>query len=134
MHATAYICAQVSFDRLERGKDGKPFAPGLKRLRRFEKAMGPGAEVRTEHRRSWEAVEPVLPEFMQAHVARFLEIGRISNIADSHRRVFLAELARVLSQSEWFVLSRMLVRGTSGRLALRIPVPRFVVLVPADIR
>ena len=105
---TAYVCAQVSFDRLERGKDGRPFAPGLKRLRRFEKAMGAAARVRTEHRRSWETVEPVLSEFMQAHVARFLEIGRISNIADSNRRVFLAELARVLSQSEWFVLSRML--------------------------
>jgi CelD/BcsL family acetyltransferase involved in cellulose biosynthesis len=104
----AYICAQVSINQLERGKDGKPFAPGLKRLRRFEKAMGPGAKVRIEHRRSWEAVEPVLPEFMQAHVARFLEIGRISNLADSHRRVFLSELARVLSQSQWFVLSRML--------------------------
>ena len=106
---TAYICAQVSFDRLERGKDGRPFAPGLKRLRRFEKAMKSEAEVRTEHRQSWDAVEPVLQEFMQAHVARFLEIGRISNIADSHRRVFLAELARVLSASQWFVLSRMLV-------------------------
>ena len=105
---TAYVCAQVSFDRLERGKDGKPFAPGLKRLRRFEKAMGPRAPVRTEHRRSWESVEPVLPEFMQAHVTRFLEIGRISNIADSQRRIFLTELARVLSPNEWFVLSRML--------------------------
>lgn len=105
---TAYVCAQVSFDRLERGKDGKPFAPGLKRLRRFEKAMGSGAPVRTEHRRSWETVEPVLPEFMRAHVARFLEIGRLSNIADRQRRVFLTELAKILSQSHWFVLSRML--------------------------
>ena len=44
-----------------------------------------------------------------AHVARFLATGRISNIATAQRRVFLSELARLLSGSGWLALSRMLV-------------------------
>ncbi len=104
---TAYVCAQVAFSKLERDKKGNPYAPGLKRLRRFEKAMGPEAPVRTEHRRSWEAVEPVLPEFIRAHVGRFLETGRISNLADPRRRTFLSELGKLLAQQQWLVVSRM---------------------------
>lgn len=103
---SAYVCAQIVFERLERTKDGKPYAPGLKRLKRFTKAMAPAEPVRTEHLRSWEAVGPALPEFEKAHVARFLEIGRISNIADRTRRVFLEELVRLLPE-QWLVLSRM---------------------------
>ncbi len=105
---TAYVCAQVSFDGVERKKDGTPYAPGLKRLRRFEKAMVETAPVRTEHRRSWATVEPLLPEFATAHVARFLEVGRISNLADPRRRKFLEELGKLLCERQWFVFSRML--------------------------
>jgi len=104
---TAYVCAQVAFSQLEKSKDGKPFAPGLKRLKRFTKAMGSAAPVRSNHIRSWQAMEPILPEFMQAHVARFLEIGRISNIANPIRRRFMAELAKLLGEKDWVVLSRM---------------------------
>ena len=103
---TAYVCAQVVFERLERNKDGKPYAPGLKRLKRFTKAMGAAEPVRTEHLRSWEVVGPALPGFEKAHVARFLEIGRISNVADATRRIFLAELVKLLPE-QWLVLSRM---------------------------
>jgi CelD/BcsL family acetyltransferase involved in cellulose biosynthesis len=104
---TAYVCAQVSFAKLERDKKGQPYAPGLKRLRRFEKAMGPQAPVRTVHHRSWESVEPFLPEFALAHVGRFLETGRISTLAEGRRRIFLAELAKLLAPHQWLVLSRM---------------------------
>ena len=106
----AYVCAQVSLARLERRKDGKPVAPGQKRLRRFVKAMASEAPVRFDHSRSWDAVAPILPQFIQAHVARFLDIGRISNLASKRRRLFLAELARLLSETQWLILSRMVTR------------------------
>lgn len=106
---TAYICAQVTFSRLERTEDGTPTAPGRKRVRRFVKAMAREGAVTFDHNRSWDEVAPILPKFTQAHVARFLEIGRISNLASSHRRSFLTELARLLSDTDWLVLSRMLV-------------------------
>jgi CelD/BcsL family acetyltransferase involved in cellulose biosynthesis len=106
---TAYHCAQVSLAKLERrpGED-TPLLPRKKMLRRFLNAMGRKAPVRLDHARSWDAVEPILPQFMQAHVARFLDTGRISNMARPERRVFLAELAKLLSPSGWLALTRMM--------------------------
>ena len=103
-----YVCAQVSLSALERRGDAKPVLPRKKMLRRFLNAMGREAPVRLDHARSWDAVEPVLPQFIEAHVARFLVTGRISNAARPERRVFLAELARLLSEPGWLVLTRMM--------------------------
>lgn len=104
---TAYECAQVIFSRLERGKDGKPLAPGQKRIRRFAKAMAAEGPVEFSHSRSWDTVAPILPQFAKAHIVRFLEIGRISNLADARRRTFLTELSKLLSRSQWLVVSCM---------------------------
>jgi CelD/BcsL family acetyltransferase involved in cellulose biosynthesis len=103
-----YVCAQISLSLLEGRKEGKPVAPGGKRLRRLVNAMARTAPVRFDHARSWEALQPMLAEFLQAHVKRFLEIGRISNLAHPKRQEFLMELARLLSEPRWFVLSRLI--------------------------
>lgn len=103
-----YLCAQVSLSSLERRGDTKPVLPRKKMLRRFLNAMGREAPVRLDHARSWDAVETVLPQFMEAHVARFLVTGRISNAARPERRKFLAELAKLLSEPGWLVLTRMM--------------------------
>ncbi len=105
---TAYQCAQVSLSQLERQPGEKPVLPRKKMLRRFLKAMGREAPVRLDHARSWDAVAPILPHFIQAHVARFLATGRISNMARPERRLFLVELARLLSGSGWLTLTRMM--------------------------
>ena len=104
---TAYVCAQIVLDRLERSKDGHLTAPGQKRLRRFAKAIAHEGPLRVEHSRTWNAVAPLLQPFLQAHVARFLDIGRISNLANLQRRIFLEELSKQLSESQWLVLSQM---------------------------
>jgi len=67
---TAYTCALIFLGQLERGKDGKRVAPGQKRIRRFAKAMVSEGPICFDHSRSWEDVAPILPEFIQAHVAR----------------------------------------------------------------
>lgn len=103
----AYVCAQIVLDRLERNKDGHLTAPGQKRLRRFAKAMAHEGPLRVEHSRTWNAVAPALQPFLQAHVARFLDVGRISNLANAQRRVFLEELSKLLSEPQWLVLSQM---------------------------
>lgn len=105
---TGYICAQVSLSALERRGDAKPVLPRKKMLRRFLNAMGREAPVRLDHARSLDAIKATLPEFIQAHVARFLVSGRISNAARPERREFLAELAKLLSEPEWVVLTRMM--------------------------
>jgi hypothetical protein len=70
--------------------------------------MGREEPVRLDHARTWERVSPILGDFMQAHVARFLVTGRISNAARAERRVLLEELAKSLSEPGWLVLTRMM--------------------------
>jgi CelD/BcsL family acetyltransferase involved in cellulose biosynthesis len=106
---TAYVCAQVSLSKLgRRAGDNKLVLPGRKMVRRSLSAMGREAPVRLDHARSCDAVGPILPQFMQSHVARFLATGRISNMASPERRVFLEELAKLLSESGWLMLTRMM--------------------------
>jgi CelD/BcsL family acetyltransferase involved in cellulose biosynthesis len=105
---TAYQCAQVSLAQLERLPGEKPNLPRKKMLRRFLNAMGREAPVRLDHSRSWDTVAPILPNFIQAHVGRFLATGRISNMARPERRLFLEELAKLLSESGWLTLTRMM--------------------------
>lgn len=105
---TAYVCTQVSLSSLDRANGEKPEMPRPKMVRRFIKAMSREGPVRLDHARTWDVAEPILPEFMRAHVGRFLFTGRISNIARPERRVFLAELAKLLSQSGWLALTRMI--------------------------
>jgi CelD/BcsL family acetyltransferase involved in cellulose biosynthesis len=106
---TAYVCAQVRLSELQRRPgENKPVLPRKKMLRRFLNAMGREAPVRLDHSRSWSEIQPILPQFMQAHVARFLVTGRISNIARPERRVFLEELAKLLGENGHVLLTRMM--------------------------
>jgi len=104
----AYECAQVSLEEIERRPGGnKPVLPRKKMLRRFLNAMGREAPVRLDHAQSWDAIGPILPAFIEAHVARFLATGRVSNLARPERRVFLEELAKLLSEAGWMRLTRL---------------------------
>lgn len=105
---TAYLCAQISLAQLERQAGQKPVLPRRKMVRRFLNAMGRDVPVRLDHARSWDAVAPILPDFIQAHVARFLATGRISNMARPERRLFLKELAKLLSESGWLKVTRLM--------------------------
>jgi CelD/BcsL family acetyltransferase involved in cellulose biosynthesis len=105
---TAYMCAQISLKSLERGPDGRLVVPRKKMVRRFLNAMGHEAPVRLDHARSWDVLQPILPQFIQEHVARFLATGRISNLAHPERRKFLEELGKLLSTAGWMVCTRMM--------------------------
>ncbi len=102
---TAYICAQVSLGSLQRRSENKPVLPRKKMLRRFLNAMGRDAPVRLEHARCWEQAQAALPSFIEAHIARFLVTGRISNLVRAERRLFLTELAKLLSERGWLALT-----------------------------
>ena len=111
---TAYVCAQVSLGQLERRPgESKPVLPGKKMVRRSLSALGREAPVRVDLARSWDDLGPILSQFMQAHIARFLATGRISNLVQPERRGFLQELAKLLSESGWLVLSRLMVGETT---------------------
>jgi CelD/BcsL family acetyltransferase involved in cellulose biosynthesis len=108
VRATA-MCAQVELgDARERIKL-KTTLGKKKIFRHSMNSFSKEGPVSFGHLVTWEAIEPVLAGFSVAHVARFLAMGRISNMVNANRRAFLSELARLLSKSGWLVLSRMLV-------------------------
>ena len=66
-----------------------------------------GTVALLHHQTDWKEIQSLLPEFMRAHIARFLETGKTSNLIREERRVFLEELARELSPSGWIAFSRL---------------------------
>lgn len=105
---TAYICTQVVIGKIGRQPGtGELLLAGKERVRRFVKATRGKGSVRLDHARTSEKIESLLPEFVRAHVARFLATGRISNLVSPERRRFLEQLSFLLSQSGWVTLSRV---------------------------
>ncbi len=106
---TAYHCAQVSLGGLERrAGETQPFVPGHRMVRRKLNALRRLAPARLEHGHTWNQIEPLLPQFMDAHVARFQVIGRVSNMARPERRLFLEELTKLLAECGWVALTRLM--------------------------
>jgi len=106
---TAYVCAQVRLSQIERRPgDNKLMLPGRKMVRRSLSAMGRESPVRLEHARAGDAVASLLPDFIDAHIARFSAMGRISNLAQPGRKRFLEELTSLLTNPEWLVLTRLM--------------------------
>jgi CelD/BcsL family acetyltransferase involved in cellulose biosynthesis len=104
----AYVCSQFSLQSLDRAKNETPRLARSKMIRRSLRAMGSEGPIRLDHSRSRSEAASLLPQFIRSHVARFLVTGRISNLARVERRVFLLELAGLLSTSNWLCLTRMM--------------------------
>ena len=103
----AYLCAQVKLSSMELNQAGKLALPRQKMVRRSLRAMAEAGPVVVEHQTAWEEVQPALSTFFRAHVARFLYVGRFSNLIRPERRQFLSGLAILLSGAGWFCLTRM---------------------------
>jgi len=103
------VCAPVDLRSKVERAELKTALAKKKIFRHSMNAFGREGFVSFSHLVTWDAIEPALSSFGVAHVARFLSLGRISNIVSAQRRVFLSELARLLSESGWLVLSQMLV-------------------------
>jgi len=105
----AYTCSQIRFSSQEQRESIKQSVQRRQKFRRCMKAMDGIAPVTISHLKSWNTISTVLPHFLKMHVARFLATGRISNLAYGERRIFLAELAKLLSYRGWMVLSRLML-------------------------
>jgi CelD/BcsL family acetyltransferase involved in cellulose biosynthesis len=105
----AYDCARVTLGSSEKRSELKLALSKKKTFRRSMNALAREAPLEVSHLTKWAEVEPVLAEFANAHVARFLATNRISNIARSERRLFLSELARLLCESQNLALSRFMM-------------------------
>jgi CelD/BcsL family acetyltransferase involved in cellulose biosynthesis len=107
------VCAQVEMGQQEERIKLRDALGKKKMFRRNLNVLGREGTVSFSHLVNWDEIEPALASFNLAHVARFLAMGRISNIVSAQRRAFLSELARLLSESGWLVLSQMLLSDRS---------------------
>jgi len=105
----AYLCARIVLGSSEQRQTLKQSVVKRKALRYSLQGLGKHGPVTIDHLKRWDDIQPVLPRFMKAHVARFIATGRISNLAHPERQTFLTELAELLSNAGWVVLTRMLV-------------------------
>ncbi len=103
----AYRCAEVSLGSQSERESTKAGLFG-KKVRRYLTALEREGPVAIEHLELFSEIEEALPQFSRAHVARFLATGRISNLARPERRLFLRELADLLSQSGSLTLTRLM--------------------------
>jgi CelD/BcsL family acetyltransferase involved in cellulose biosynthesis len=105
----AYQCAQVALGCAAERQELKQSVVKRKAFRSYIKGLEKTAPVTVDHLKQWNAIQPNLTRFVEAHVARFLAGGRASNLASSERQNFLATLAELLSSAGWLVLTRLLV-------------------------
>ncbi len=103
----AYSCAQVQLGAGGQRQELKNALLGKKKLRHYLRAMEREGPVSFVHLRSWQEIEPALPEFADAHVARFAATGRASSLATRQRRIFLEDIARRFDGTGVVTLSQL---------------------------
>lgn len=90
----AYLCPQVKLGNQDQRLELKTTVTRKRQLRRCLRALEREGPVTCTYLHSWKEVEPVLPEFARAHVARFQSTHHVSFLSAPERRVFMEELAR----------------------------------------
>jgi CelD/BcsL family acetyltransferase involved in cellulose biosynthesis len=107
----AYRCAQIMLGSSAERQELKKSVLKRKAFRYYMKGFEKTGPVTVDHLTQWNTIQPNLPRFIEAHVARFLAGGKASNLARQERQGFLAGLAELLSGEGWLVLTRLLVGG-----------------------
>ncbi|HEV2397052.1 MAG TPA: GNAT family N-acetyltransferase [Candidatus Sulfotelmatobacter sp.] len=109
----AYACAQVVLGSNDHRLALKQSLTGKKSRRRMREMQKRG-EVSVLHETEAEKIQALLEPFSHAHVARFLENGKMSSLLRAERRNFLQELTKRTGQHGWVVMSRLLVGGVTA--------------------
>lgn len=105
----AYLCAQVDLGVGEQRQQLKATLLGKKKLRRYLRELEREGPVTFAHLKSYEEIKRLLPEFANAHVARFQATHRVSSLSTPERRTFLEELARRFSDTGVVTLSLLML-------------------------
>jgi CelD/BcsL family acetyltransferase involved in cellulose biosynthesis len=105
----AYECARVLLNTPEdRAQTAKSALRKSPKTRTGEHGR---VEIMVSHESGWDEVDTEFADFVLAHVGRFLGAGKISNLVYSERRVFLLQLAKLLSVRGWLRLSTLKAGG-----------------------
>jgi CelD/BcsL family acetyltransferase involved in cellulose biosynthesis len=102
----AFRCSQVLLRTAEQRESIRRLVRH-KRERRYLKALAAKVPVELDHLTLWEEIDPALPLFSKAHVARMSTLGRVSHLASPERVAFLSELAKLLSPQALVTLSHL---------------------------
>jgi CelD/BcsL family acetyltransferase involved in cellulose biosynthesis len=103
----AYLCAQVELGSGETRQQLKQSLAVKKKLRRYLRSMEREGPVTFAHLSSFDQIQSALPEFADAHVARFRATGRASSLATPARRLFLQELTKLFNGDGVVTLSQL---------------------------
>jgi CelD/BcsL family acetyltransferase involved in cellulose biosynthesis len=107
----ACVCLQVELGSEEQRREIKSALASKKKLRRYLRIMEREGPVTFAHLQSPAQIQAALPEFINAHVARFQSTQRTSVLSTPERRFLLEELARRFSDSEVVTLSMLMIGG-----------------------
>jgi len=107
----AFQCAQVDVLTSVQKESVKRAMRSKQTIRRQLKAMAKLGPLEISHLSAWPEICETLPAYREAHLERFFSLGRTSNMADAQRWAFLLELARLLSEQGWMMLSRLTLGG-----------------------
>jgi CelD/BcsL family acetyltransferase involved in cellulose biosynthesis len=105
----AYLCAQVELGSGEQRQELKAALVGKKKLRRYLRTMEREGPVTFVHLQSHAQIRAALPDFADAHVARFRATQRVSSLSTAERRFFLEQLARRFSGTQVVTLSMLMI-------------------------
>lgn len=102
-------CPQVELGSTAQRQELKTTVTGKRQLRRCLKAMEREGRVTCVYLRSWEQIQAVLPDFVEAHVARFRAKHRISFLSAPERQFFLEDLTRRFSDTGVVTLTILMI-------------------------
>jgi len=105
----AYLCPQVKLGTEVQRQELKTSVTRKRQLRRCLRALERDGPVTCTYLRSWTQVEPVLPDFARAHVARFQGTQHVSFLSAPERQVFMAELAKRFCDSGIMTLTVLMI-------------------------
>ena len=105
----AFACAQIELASIQQRDQVRRSMQSKKLNRWFRLLTEQGRAAQVLHLTGWQEISVLLPKFRAAHIQRFQEQGRSSNLVDAQRWEFVQELARLLSQQGWMKLSCLLL-------------------------
>ena len=104
----AFRCSQVDLTSSAQRDEVRRLVSN-KKLNRQIRLLSQNGPVKIRHCTAWAEVSPMLSQFRAAHMQRFREQGRTSNLEQPQRWRFIQELAQQLSEPGWMTLSFLLV-------------------------
>jgi CelD/BcsL family acetyltransferase involved in cellulose biosynthesis len=105
----ALLSPQVELLSAAQRQKLKTAVMGKRQLRRRTRAMELEGPVTSPSLRSWPEIQAALPGFVDAHVARYKAMNRVSIFSAPERRFFLEELARRFSGTGVVTMSMLLI-------------------------